>query len=211
MSDANTNTDSPLSITASITGILTFLAAILAAVWLRISSLRSADTEYFRVKTALSWYKTESEWINDLIATQRNFRNRGRSSFDSYFLRGVDSGFVEPPSPGMGEGLHGKGRDRERERERETEMYLFVLDQLGTLEERLLEVVTGVEVKAERTGGQGEEKGSGRWTFVPRRWGVRTEIAVQWLPVRTKALELVRQREALGSRVLFAQLAMISS
>lgn len=34
---------------------------------------------------------------------------------------------------------------------------------------------------------------------------------MQWLPVRTKALELVRQRDALGSRVLFAQMSMISS
>lgn len=208
MSDSSPNTDSPLSITASITGILTFLVAILAAAWLRISSLRTADTEYFRVKTALNWYKTESAWINDLVATQRNFRDRARGSFDSYHMRGVDSGFVEPPSPRRAEELDGKGRERAKE----TEMYLFVLDQLGTLEERLLEVVTGVEVRAEGPRGEGEEEGGwGRWTFVPRRWGVRTEIAVQWLPVRTKALELVRQREALGSRVLFAQLAMISS
>lgn len=48
--------DSTLSITASVAGILTFLVAIVGAVWLRISSLRSADTEYERVKTALKWY-----------------------------------------------------------------------------------------------------------------------------------------------------------
>ena len=39
----------------------------------------------------------------------------------------------------------------------------------------------------------------------------RTDIALSWLPVRAKALELVRQRDALGSRVLFAQMSMISS
>ena len=31
------------------------------------------------------------------------------------------------------------------------------------------------------------------------------------MPVRTKALDLMRQREALGSRVLFAQKALIGS
>lgn len=103
-------------------------------------------------------------------------------------------------------------------------MYLFVLDQLKTLQDRLLEVVTGVEFRAEaRTGarkssgngvgGRDEEGGWNKtgWGWVPGRWGTRTEIAVQWLPVRSKALELMRQREALGNRVLFAQLAMIGS
>lgn len=70
----------------------------------------------------------------------------------------------------------------------------------------------------ERKMGQGESgyKGKGTvgtgWRWLPGswgRWGVRTEIAVQWLPVRTRALELVRQREGLGSRVLFAQNALV--
>lgn len=191
------NADSPLSITSSVTGIITFLVAISAAIWLRISALRSADTEYFRVKTSLNWYKTESEWIHDLVATQRNFRDRGRSSFDSYFLDREESWIDE------------KGRDTQKE----TEMYLFVLDQLGTLEDRLLEMLTAVEVSAEgdwqEDGREGQQRN--RWAFMARRWWTRTGIAVNWLPVRTKALELMRQREALGSRVLFAQLAMVSS
>ncbi|OBT86490.1 hypothetical protein VE02_04913 [Pseudogymnoascus sp. 03VT05] len=194
MSSSNGN-DSPLSITSSITGILTFLVAITATIWLRISAIRTADTEYSRVKTALSWYKTESEWIHDLVATQRDAQDRSRGSFDSYFLD-KDLSWRE------------KGRGRQRE----MEMYVFVLDQLGALEARLLEMVTAVEVKAEGSWRewQGEGQGGG-WGGGAKRWWRRTRIGVYWLPVRTKALELVRQRDALGNRVLFAQLAMVSS
>ena len=49
--------DSPLSITASVAGILTFLVAAGGAIWFRVNSLRSADVEYERVKTALKWYR----------------------------------------------------------------------------------------------------------------------------------------------------------
>jgi hypothetical protein len=194
MSDSPPN-DSPLSITASVTGIFTFVVAISAAIWLRVSALRSADTEYFRVKTALNWYKTESEWIHDLVATQREVGGPGRSSFDSYFLdRDV------------------AWREKQGGRQRETEMYVFVLDQLGTLEERLLEMVTAVDVKAEGSWQEWQgEGGSGGWSWGMGRWWKRTRIGMHWLPVRTKALELVRQRDALGNRVLFAQLAMLSS
>lgn len=184
--------DSPLSITASVTGIFTFVVAITAAVWLRVSALRSADTEYFRVKTALNWYKTESEWIHDLVATQREAGGTGRSSFDSYFLdREV------------------AWREKAGGRQRETEMYGFVLDQLGALEARLLEMVTAVDVKAEGSQKEWQEEARGGWLW--KRWYRRTRIGVHWLPVRAKALELVRQRDALGNRVLFAQLAMLSS
>ena len=115
--------------------------------------------------------------------------------------------------------------------QRKTGMYLSVLEQLTLLETRLLELITAVEAKAEnrvaprrmrRSGTElssgagyldgGSEWSSTGWRWMPGSWGrwdVRTEIAVQWLPVRTKALELVRQREALGSRVLFAQNALL--
>ena len=85
-------------------------------------------------------------------------------------------------------------------------MYGFVMEQLEKLEERLLELLTEAEEAADR----GQEKdGMGRgWSILP---GGRTAIALSWLGVRTKALELVRQRDALGSRVLFAQMSMISS
>lgn len=56
MAGTDFDDDSPLSITASIAGILTFLVAVGGAVWYRISSLRSADVEYERVKTALKWW-----------------------------------------------------------------------------------------------------------------------------------------------------------
>lgn len=41
--------------------------------------------------------------------------------------------------------------------------------------------------------------------------GGRPSVAVSWLSVRTKAMELVRQREALTARVQFLQVSMISS
>jgi hypothetical protein len=163
---STTQKDSPLSITASVAGILTFVAAIAATIYVRLSYLRNADAEYFSVKTSLSWYKTESTFLQDLIL-----------SADNEKVKKYD--------------------------EREFEMYRFVMEQLGKLEERLLELLTEAEEAAER--GVGKERG---WTILP---GGRTGIALSWLGVRTKALELVRQRDALGSRVLFAQMSMISS
>lgn len=93
--------------------------------------------------------------------------------------------------------------DRER-----YEMCVFVMEQLQKIEERLLEVVAEAEEKA----GENEldEKGR-RWTFVPRSMSFGQGIAMSWLPVRVKALELMRQRDALGGRLLFAQMSMISS
>jgi hypothetical protein len=162
--------DSPLSITASIAGILTFVAAIAATIYVRLTYLRNADKEYFSVKTSLSWYKTESTFLHDLIRS------------------------ADKPS-------------QSHDARVEFEMYRFVMEQLGKLEERLLELLAEAEESAER--GVGKNGGGGRgWTILP---GGRTGIALSWLSVRTKALELVRQRDALGSRVLFAQMSMISS
>ena len=162
--------DSPLSITASVAGILTFVAAIAAAIYVRLTYLRNADNEYFSVKTSLSWYKTESTFLHDLI------RSADKQGHDTRV---------------------------------EFEMYSFVMEQLGKLEERLLELLTEAEESADRAGGELGKDGMGRgWTILP---GGRTGIALSWLGVRTKALELVRQRDALGSRVLFAQMSMISS
>lgn len=84
-------------------------------------------------------------------------------------------------------------------------MYVFVMEQLGKLEERLLELLTEAEIKASA------EPEKSRWTLVPESFRWSTGIAMSWLPVRAKALELVKQRDALGSRVLFAQMSMISS
>jgi hypothetical protein len=167
--------DSPLSITASIAGILTFVVAITAAAYVRITYLRNADQEYFQVKSSLSWFKTESEWMNDLVnATDNHKRRDGR--------------------------------------EKEFQMYAFVMDQLVRLEERLLSLLTEAELEANRVPGDS----SRNWTFIPQKYQIfkfptATATAVSWLPIWTKALELVRQRDALGSRVLFAQLSMISS
>jgi hypothetical protein len=182
--------DSPLSITASVSGILTFLAAILAAVYVRLTYLRNADSEYFQVKASLSWYKTESTFMHDLVSTS----SLHGQSFDNQ----------EENEKGEGDGSGDRGRGKERE------MYGFVVEQLGKLEERLLECLAEAEEGVDRKNGDGREK-EGGWTIVPSRLRGRTGIAMSWVPVRAKALELVRQRDALGSRVLFAQMSMISS
>jgi hypothetical protein len=56
-----------LSIAANVAGILTFVVAIVAAAYVRITYLRNSDHEYFQVKTSLAWYKTESEWFARLV------------------------------------------------------------------------------------------------------------------------------------------------
>lgn len=91
------------------------------------------------------------------------------------------------------------------------EVFGFVMEDLKRLESRLLEIVEEAEkAQKEKRGEIGGDKEEG-WTVIPGSWKGRKDIAVGWLPVRAKALELVRQREALGSRVLFAQMSMISS
>lgn len=103
-----------------------------------------------------------------------------------------------------------KGRG-DRGRGKEREMYGFVVEQLGKLEERLLECLAEAEEGVDRKSGEDGREKKGGWTIVPSRLRGRTDIAMSWLPVRAKALELVRQRDALGSRVLFAQMSMVSS
>ncbi|KAI0156674.1 hypothetical protein GGR52DRAFT_195687 [Hypoxylon sp. FL1284] len=169
MADASEQ-DSPLSIAANVAGILTFVVAMVAAVYVRITYLRNSDQEYFQVKTSLSWYKTESTWLAELI------KAAGERPYAEY----------QP----------------------EYQMYTFVMDDLVQLEKRLLEIVEEIESKA---GSEDEERKGIRWTLVPRRWGFTTAVAMAWLPVRTKALELVRQRDALTARVSFTQTSMISS
>ncbi|OHE92142.1 hypothetical protein CORC01_12545 [Colletotrichum orchidophilum] len=169
--DQSSQQDSPLSIAANVAGILTFVVAIVAAVYVRITYLRNSDDEYFRVKASLSWFKTESTWLSDLIRTA-----------------GERSGGPHPHQP-------------------EYQMYAFVMDDLIKLEKRILELLAEAETKA---AGQDAEN-QGKWTLVPKSWSFTTNVAMAWLPVRTKTLELVRQREALTARVQFTQMSMISS
>ncbi|KAI0834467.1 hypothetical protein F5Y06DRAFT_155167 [Hypoxylon sp. FL0890] len=162
--------DSPLSIAADIAGILTFVVAILAAVYAHLVYLKDSDQEYFRVKTSLSWFKTESAWLGELVKAA--------------------------------------GQRPVAEYQPEHQMYTFVMEDLVKLEQRLLELVEEIESKA---GTEDELRKGIRWTLVPKNWGFITAVAVAWLPVRAKALELVRQRDALTARVSFTQMSMISS
>ncbi|KZL72558.1 hypothetical protein CT0861_09376 [Colletotrichum tofieldiae] len=144
--DPVTQQDSPLSIAANVAGILTFVVAIVAAVYVRITYLRN-----------------------------------------------------KPP---------GRGPEvRVSASQPEYQMYAFVMDDLIKLEQRILELLAEAETKA---AGQDAES-QGRWTLVPKSWNFTTTVAMAWLPVRSKTLELVRQREALTARVQFTQMSMISS
>ncbi len=113
---------------------------------------------------------------------------------------------ISTPSPSA------SSNDGKEKAGREREMYGFVVDELGRLEERLLECLAEAEegVEVEEVGGEEVEKRTRGWTIVPKRMRGRTDVALRWLPVRGKALELVRQRDALGSRVLFAQMSVMS-
>ncbi|KAM0322158.1 hypothetical protein ACHAQA_009647 [Verticillium albo-atrum] len=161
--------DSPLSIASNAAGIVTLVFAVAAAIYVRISYLRHSDDEYFRVKASLSWYKTESAWLTELIKA-----------------------------------VGGDGADHDRP---EYQMYSFVMDDLVKLEQRILELLAETEERA-RAGANTKDS---EWTLIPRSWSFTTTVAMAWLPVRTKALELVRQRDSLTARVQFTQMSMISS
>lgn len=75
-------------------------------------------------------------------------------------------------------------------------MFAFVMDDVLNLELRLLEVISDIEIRAARG---------------VNRKGVRPSVAVEWLGARSKALELVRQREALTARVQFLHMSMMTS
>ncbi|KAF0328400.1 hypothetical protein GQ607_004196 [Colletotrichum asianum] len=169
--DPVTQQDSPLSIAANVAGILTFIVAIFAAVYVRITYLRNSDDEYFRVKASLSWFKTESTWLSELIRAA------------------------------------GERPGARQQHQPEYAMYSFVMDDLIKLEQRILELLAEAETKAASQ----DAENQGNWTLVPRSWTFTTNVAMAWLPVRSKTLELVRQREALTGRVQFTQMSMISS
>ena len=168
--------DSPFSITANIIGILTFVVAIAAAAYARVTYLRNGDEEYIRVKTSLSWYKTESQWLADLVAAL------GAQQDDE----------------------DEKGRSAANAKNTEYQMYAFVMDDVLNLEQRLLDIVVDIEAKAST-----KAAASSIWTVVLSSG--RPSVAVAWLAVRSKALELVRQREGLTARVQFLHMSMISS
>lgn len=148
--------DTPFSTTANVAGLLTFIVAIAAAVYARVTYLRNSDDEYTRVKQSLAWFKTESAWLSELVASQAH-------------------------QPKM---------------RREDQMFAFVMDDVLNLERRLLDVISDIEIRAARG---------------VNRKGVRPSVAVEWLGARTKALELVRQREALTARVQFLHMSMMTS
>ncbi|KAM3512210.1 hypothetical protein MY11210_004128 [Beauveria gryllotalpidicola] len=201
--DQNGDQDSPLSIASNIAGLLTFVFAVAATAYARVRYLQSSSTEYLRVKTSLSWYKTESTWLSHLISTQElspgasEDRDTERGSIDekssAEWLRRRRTGLDRAPPPAQRAEQH---------------MFAFVMDDLLNLEQRLLDMVNDVESRADPS----PSAIGVSWSLIPGTWhGGRPSVAVAWLGVRTKALELVRQRDALTARVQFLQLSMIAS
>ncbi|ATY62427.1 hypothetical protein A9K55_006975 [Cordyceps militaris] len=210
--DQDGSQDSPLSIAANMAGLLTFVFAVAATVYARIRYLQSSSTEYLGVKTSLSWYKTESTWLSHLIRTQETQPTQRASADEDADASSADekssaddkSSSAEWPRHRRRAGLDDAVPTAQRV---DQQMFAFVMEDLLNLEQRLLDMVSDVESRADPTGGMGVS-----WSLVPWTWhGSRPSIAVAWLGVRTKALELVRQREALTARVQFLQLGMIAS
>lgn len=191
-----------MSITSNILGILTFVIALSAAAYARLTYIRSSDDEYLRVKTSLSWYKTESAWLTDLVAA---LDADVQKDMNAYTTDTEWDGKEWPET-------RRRGVDRRSLNTQRTEyqMFAFVMDDLLNLEKRLLDIVNDIE---NRTEVPSLNTNTGlTWTLIPRSWqGGKTSVAVTWLGVRTKALELVRQREALTARVQFLQMSMVSS
>ena len=235
--DPLTDRDSPLSITASVAGILTFLVALVAAAYVRVSYLRNADDEYFRVKASLSWYKTESAWLAELAAATTASSSSSAAAAAAARAR-TAAAAAASGAGGAAAVVGGEILTGARKFETEYQMYAFVMDDLARLETRLLELVAETELRAEANrgvgGGGGGVKGAsdvGRFGIIRRGtaigsavasrwwwfWGtgggsvMPTSVVMAWLPVRAKALELVRQRDALTARVLFTQMSMVSS
>jgi hypothetical protein len=174
--------DSPLSITANVSGILTFIVALVAAAYVRLTYLRNSDEEFFKVKASLSWYKTESTWMSELVRA---------------------AGEVDRPGLGLNSAQYRSTA--------EYQMYSFVMEDLVKLEQRLLDLIAETEERAGAERGVASVGSEMWWAFIPWVKRSRTTVAMAWLRVRTKALELVRQRDALTARLLFTQMSMISS
>ena len=82
--------DSPLSITANIAGILTFVAAILASIYVRIVSLRNGRTEMERIR------KSSEENVVDLglLSTETRFESLRESQEHLAFHDGDEPNVV---------------------------------------------------------------------------------------------------------------------
>lgn len=225
----STVVDSPLSITASVAGILTFVVALAAAAFVRIRYLSNADEEFYRIKGSLQWYKTESEFIGDLLngAGQEKRREEKQYQMCAYVVDQLGK-LEESLLSLLTEVEVEAGRRAEGKREEEGmgrgSGWTFVPEKVSILPVPFLSNSGVFEVlwshwlapactpdmSQSHVRTQNKLKGVVADTK-NLQWRGNTVVAVTWVSVRKEALELVRQREALGSRVLFAQLSMLST
>jgi hypothetical protein len=178
------DSDSPLSVSSNVIGILTFLVAVSAAAYARVRYLRNAHTEYLRVKKSLMWFKTESEWLGRLLQPM----SQGR---DSTSRAGPRSGM----DLGLGKDHRGDHAAAGNPHGVEAHMFGFVMEDLGVLEQRLLDLVGRIDSSSGSLAATVSEEDGGAtasWFALARSLVRGPSVTMAWLSSRTEMLELVR-------------------
>jgi len=215
--------DSPLSIAASVAGILTFIAAVLAFIYVRYNTLRNGQREMLAILESVSDTIEETRATMAQITTQSQDRPESgpliKLATDLYLLEtgilneymrvyGVDLSPLLPYShPHRSQTWHEveqafnvaqdhlqRSRDTSRLKSRVT-IFLEALEAFSVIQS----------------------------IFAPNRMSItltvikfvltlgKTPILLRWYMVRDKVLEMVRQRETLRSRLLFHQISVVNS
>ncbi|KAJ3472036.1 hypothetical protein NLG97_g11344 [Lecanicillium saksenae] len=144
--DQHGDQDSPLSIASNIAGLLTFVFAVAATAYARIRYLQNSSTEYLRVKTSLSWYKTESTWLSYLVDTTTPLQPEEEEEEEEEESEGSERssiGSIDEKSGAEYPRRRRTGLDRSptpASQRAEQHMFAFVMDDLLNLEQRLLDM-----------------------------------------------------------------------
>ena len=176
--------DSPLSITANIAGILTFLAAICTAVYIRYSTLRNSLVELESI------HKSTTATIDEVRAIQ-----------------GVPAHYPSLDDDGEGRRLYELVESLvDIEDEIKLLCYGAVSSTIGNhgpLVEKLISTVWNAlhRVRLDNVAAAARQSISAVFNFG------RTPIMIRWYRVREKVLELVQQRKNARSRLLFHQIS----
>ncbi|KAG9240348.1 hypothetical protein BJ878DRAFT_430506 [Calycina marina] len=124
-----------------------------------------------------------------------------RNAESEYFQFRTSLSYYRTENTWMRDLIHSSDGTRFRREGTNTVSFIKLLKML---EDRLLEVVAEAEEKF-------PQRDLEKWSVVTTFYKFGERMAMSWLPVRAKALELVRQRYALGSRVFFAHMIMTAS
>jgi hypothetical protein len=188
--------DSPLSITSSIAGILTFLYALLAGTLIYISLLRSythSEDDIERFYEAFSACALESDLVRqDILASHKTFQslNNFQTHNDPEGAAGV-AGVTGVGGVKWVAGERGKGLKLD------PNSLARLYEQVRAVEIDLQKQAVGIIERGIKTGGEGwvgKVLGRGRWLSRSK------ELTVQ-----------LAKREALTSRLLVVQMSLISA